>query len=89
MNQTVSNLKVVSTLTQMKQLTNQSNNESNNIIQLQNLYKNQIMKKNQNFCHTSGKISFDHFYQQHIVVQHILCHIEWNIILIAHSPMFL
>ena len=44
MSQTVLSWKVESTLTQTKQLTNWSNHEPNNTIQLRNLYKNRSWK---------------------------------------------
>ena len=45
MNQTASKSNVESTLTRTKLLTNRSNNEPNNTIQLRNLYEHQIMKE--------------------------------------------
>ena len=45
MNPTASNSKIGSTLTRMIPLTNRSNHEPTNTIQLQNLFENQIMKE--------------------------------------------
>ena len=59
MNQTASNSKVESTLTRTKTLTNRSNHEPNNTIQLRNLYENQIMKKSRISVARAGNIFFD------------------------------
>ena len=58
MHQTASYSNVKSTLAQTKPLTNRSNNEENNSVQLRNLYENQLMREPRIFHRTSGNIFY-------------------------------